>query len=95
MQFVTFVDLIGTVVLPIAICLTFDPAPALREQDPERVGNDRATPRLRAEHHFAVRELCGTFCFSMQFVTFVDLIGTVVLPIAICLTYALIRSAIR
>jgi chitin synthase len=37
-----------------------------------------------------VRNLCGTFCFSMQFVVFMDLIGTVVLPIAISLTYALI-----
>ncbi|KAL8277525.1 hypothetical protein RQP46_010080 [Phenoliferia psychrophenolica] len=33
-----------------------------------------------------VRNLCGTFCFSMQFVVFIDLIGTIVLPIAICLT---------
>lgn len=37
-----------------------------------------------------VRDLCGTFCFSMKFVVFMDLIGTAVLPIAICLTYALI-----
>ena len=37
-----------------------------------------------------VRNLCGTFCFSMQFVVFMDLLGTVVLPIAITLTYALI-----
>lgn len=36
-----------------------------------------------------VRNLCGTFCFSMQFVVFMDLIGTVVLPIAITLTYTL------
>ncbi|GAA5863628.1 hypothetical protein JCM3774_001196, partial [Rhodotorula dairenensis] len=41
-----------------------------------------------------VRNLCGTFCFSMQFITFIDLIGTVVLPIAICLTYALIINSI-
>ncbi|GAA6003481.1 uncharacterized protein JCM10292_001612 [Rhodotorula paludigena] len=41
-----------------------------------------------------VRNLCGTFCFSMQFVTFIDLIGTIVLPIAICLTYALIINTI-
>ena len=33
-----------------------------------------------------VRNLCGTFCFSMQFVVFIDLVGTIVLPIAICLT---------
>ncbi|KAF9484469.1 glycosyltransferase family 2 protein [Pholiota conissans] len=39
-----------------------------------------------------VRNLCGTFCFSMQFVVFMDLLGTVVLPIAISLTYALIVS---
>ncbi|KAJ7755691.1 glycosyltransferase family 2 protein [Mycena maculata] len=37
-----------------------------------------------------VRNLCGTFCFSMQFVVFMDLLGTVVLPIAIALTYILI-----
>lgn len=37
-----------------------------------------------------VRALCGTFCFSMQFIVFVDLIGTVVLPVAICLTYTMI-----
>ncbi|KAF5326191.1 hypothetical protein D9611_000171 [Ephemerocybe angulata] len=43
-----------------------------------------------------VRNLCGTFCFSMQFVVFMDLLGTVVLPIAISLTYALvIGSAIN
>ncbi|KAI0768653.1 chitin synthase-domain-containing protein [Trametes elegans] len=37
-----------------------------------------------------VRNLCGTFCFSMQFVVFMDLVGTVVLPIAISLTYMLV-----
>jgi chitin synthase len=41
-----------------------------------------------------VRNLCGTFCFSMQFVVFMDLVGTVVLPIAIVLTYALIVGMI-
>ncbi|RIA80400.1 Glycosyltransferase Family 2 protein [Glomus cerebriforme] len=41
-----------------------------------------------------VRNLCGTFCFSMQFVIFMELIGTVVLPVAILLTYALIVSEI-
>lgn len=39
-----------------------------------------------------VRDLCGTFCFSMQFVVFMDLVGTAVLPVAICLTYVLIVS---
>ncbi|KIO19050.1 hypothetical protein M407DRAFT_31299 [Tulasnella calospora MUT 4182] len=37
-----------------------------------------------------VRNLCGTFCFSMQFVVFMDLLGTTVLPVALALTYALI-----
>ncbi|GAA5878360.1 hypothetical protein JCM1840_001390 [Sporobolomyces johnsonii] len=41
-----------------------------------------------------VRNLCGTFCFSMQFVVFIDLVGTIVLPIAICLTYTLIINYI-
>ncbi|WVR09675.1 hypothetical protein IAU60_006750 [Kwoniella sp. DSM 27419] len=41
-----------------------------------------------------VRNLCGTFCFSMQFVVFMDLVGTVVLPVAISLTGALIINSI-
>ncbi|KAF0332974.1 glycosyltransferase family 2 protein [Gigaspora margarita] len=41
-----------------------------------------------------VRNLCGTFCFSMQFVVFMELMGTVVLPIAIILTFLLIISSI-
>ena len=41
-----------------------------------------------------VRNLCGTFCFSMQFVVFMDLLGTVVLPVAIVLTYVLIVGVI-
>src|ERR1700761_5881052 len=41
-----------------------------------------------------VRNLCGTFCFSMQFVIFMELIGTVVLPVAIILTYALMVNII-
>lgn len=40
-----------------------------------------------------VRDLCGTFCFSMQFVVFIELIGTLVLPAAISFTiYLIIRS---
>lgn len=41
-----------------------------------------------------VQNLCGTFCFSMQFVVFMDLLGTVVLPVAIVLTYILIVGVI-
>lgn len=33
-----------------------------------------------------VRELCGTFCCSMQFVIFLELFGTAVLPAAITFT---------
>ncbi|KAJ3306862.1 hypothetical protein HDV03_003899 [Kappamyces sp. JEL0829] len=33
-----------------------------------------------------VNELCGIFCFSMQFVIFLELVGTVTLPAAICFT---------
>jgi len=33
-----------------------------------------------------VRDLCGTFCFSMQFVVFIELLGTLVLPAAISFT---------
>lgn len=42
-----------------------------------------------------VRDLCGTFCFSMQFVIFIELIGTLVLPAAISFTiYVIIYSII-
>ncbi|KAF9535696.1 glycosyltransferase family 2 protein [Crepidotus variabilis] len=42
-----------------------------------------------------VRDLCGTFCFSMQFVVGMELAGTLVLPAAISFTlYLIISSAI-
>ena len=37
-----------------------------------------------------VRDLCGTFCFSMQFVIFMELLGACMLPAAICLFVYLI-----
>jgi chitin synthase len=40
-----------------------------------------------------VRDLCGTFCFSMQFVVFIDLIGTLVLPAAIAFTFYVGKSS--
>jgi hypothetical protein len=39
-----------------------------------------------------VRDLCGTFCFSMQFVVFIELVGTLVLPAAITFTVYLSKS---
>lgn len=43
-----------------------------------------------------VRDLCGTFCFSMQFVVFIELVGTLVLPAAISFTfYVVIMSIIK
>ncbi|TYJ51248.1 chitin synthase 5, partial [Cryptococcus floricola] len=41
-----------------------------------------------------VRDLCGTFCFSMQFVVFMDLVGTLVLPAAISFTLYIIVVSI-
>lgn len=41
-----------------------------------------------------VRDLCGTFCFSMQFVVFMDLVGTMVLPAAIAFTLYIIMISI-
>ncbi|KAF7359215.1 Glycosyltransferase family 2 protein [Mycena sanguinolenta] len=42
-----------------------------------------------------VRDLCGTFCFSMQFVIGMELAGTLVLPAAISFTlYLIIESVI-
>lgn len=41
-----------------------------------------------------IKELCGIFCFSMQFVVFLELVGTATLPAAIAFTLVLIVSAI-
>ncbi|WLF76589.1 Chitin synthase, class 3 [Lodderomyces elongisporus] len=41
-----------------------------------------------------VNDLCGTFCFSMQFVIFIELVGTLVLPAAIAFTIYVIIVAI-
>lgn len=41
-----------------------------------------------------VRELCGIFCFSMQFVVFLELIGTATLPAAIIFTMVLVINSI-
>ncbi|CAO3629086.1 unnamed protein product [Cunninghamella blakesleeana] len=41
-----------------------------------------------------VHDLCGTFCFSMQFVIFMELVGTLALPAAISFTIYLIVMAI-
>jgi len=41
-----------------------------------------------------VRDLCGTFCFSMQFVVFMELVGTLVLPAAISFTLYILVLAI-
>lgn len=41
-----------------------------------------------------VRDLCGVFCVSMQFVVMIDLIGTLVLPAAIAFTFYVVIIAI-
>ncbi|CCF57079.1 hypothetical protein KAFR_0C00840 [Kazachstania africana CBS 2517] len=41
-----------------------------------------------------VRDLCGTFCFSMQFVVVIELMGTLILPLAICFTIYVILFSI-
>lgn len=42
-----------------------------------------------------VKDLCGTFCLSMQFVVFIELIGTLVLPAAIVITiYVIVFSIV-
>ncbi len=40
-----------------------------------------------------VKDLCGVFCFSMQFVVFIELIGTLVLPAAIAFTLYVVVEA--
>ncbi|KAF2164451.1 glycosyltransferase family 2 protein [Zasmidium cellare ATCC 36951] len=42
-----------------------------------------------------VRDLCGTFCFSMQFVVFIELVGTLVLPAAIAFTFYVVALGIK
>lgn len=41
-----------------------------------------------------LKDLCGTFCFSMRFCIFIELVGTLVLPAAICFTIYVIIIAI-
>ncbi|KAJ1555140.1 hypothetical protein HK096_008407 [Nowakowskiella sp. JEL0078] len=41
-----------------------------------------------------VQNLCGTFCFSMQFVVLLDVIGTAVLPISLILLFVLLVQTI-
>ncbi|KAI8367214.1 chitin synthase [Choanephora cucurbitarum] len=41
-----------------------------------------------------VNDLCGTFCFSMQFVVFMELVGTLALPAAISFTLYVVVIAI-
>lgn len=41
-----------------------------------------------------VRDLCGVFCISMQFVVFIELVGTLILPAAISFTLYVIIIAI-
>jgi chitin synthase len=41
-----------------------------------------------------VKDLCGTFCFSMQFMVFVELMGTLVLPAAIAFTFYVVIISI-
>jgi chitin synthase len=42
-----------------------------------------------------VKDLCGTFCFSMQFIIGMELVGTLVLPAAICFTiYVVVVAAV-
>ncbi|KAK3695281.1 glycosyltransferase family 2 protein [Podospora appendiculata] len=41
-----------------------------------------------------VRDLCGTFCFSMQFVVGIELVGTLVLPAAIAFTFYVVIISI-
>lgn len=41
-----------------------------------------------------VKDLCGSFCFSMQFVIGMELVGTMVLPLAICFSIYVVIFAI-
>ncbi|KAG1762104.1 chitin synthase-domain-containing protein [Suillus occidentalis] len=51
-------------------------------------------PTIHKLFELVVRNFCGTFCFSMQFVIGMDLMGTLVLPAAISFTLYLIIISI-
>src|ERR1700722_5372820 len=77
--------------VPQAICKTFVP-------DEFRVLLSQRRRWINSTIHnlfelVLVPDLCGTFCCSMQFVIFMELVGTLVLPAAIVFTGVLIISS--
>ncbi|KAJ3126253.1 Chitin synthase, class 3 [Nowakowskiella sp. JEL0407] len=79
------------VFVPLAICKTIVP-------DEFRVLLSQRRRWINSTIHnllelLLVPDLCGTFCISMQFVIFMELVGTVVLPAAISFTiYVVVKS---
>ncbi|KAJ1566056.1 Chitin synthase, class 3, partial [Nowakowskiella sp. JEL0078] len=79
--------------VPLAICKTVVP-------DEFRVLLSQRRRWINSTIHnllelLLVPDLCGTFCISMQFVIFMELVGTVVLPAAISFTiYVVVKSCI-
>ncbi|KAJ1570006.1 Chitin synthase, class 3 [Nowakowskiella sp. JEL0078] len=79
--------------VPLAICKTVVP-------DEFRVLLSQRRRWINSTIHnllelLLVPDLCGTFCISMQFVIFMELVGTVVLPAAITFTiYVVVKSCI-
>ena len=78
--------------LPSAVCKTVVPD-TFRVLLSQRRRWINSTVHNLAELVF-VRDLCGTFCFSMQFVVGMELAGTLVLPAAISFTIYLIISSV-
>ncbi|KAI8809058.1 chitin synthase-domain-containing protein, partial [Cladochytrium replicatum] len=82
--------------------MMFVPSAVCRTVVPERFGTLLSQRRrwINSTVHnlmelVKVNNLCGTFCFSMQFVVFLDLIGTAVFPASLVITYIMIvESAI-
>ncbi|TPX36035.1 chitin synthase [Synchytrium microbalum] len=81
-----------TVFLPQAICHTTVP-------DTFRVLLSQRRRWINSTIHnlmelMLVKDLCGIFCFSMQFVVMLELLGTLVLPAAVVFTVLLIVNTI-
>ncbi|KAJ1535289.1 Chitin synthase, class 3 [Nowakowskiella sp. JEL0078] len=71
-----------TMFVPLAICKTVVP-------DKFKVLMSQRRRWINSTIHnllelLLVQDLCGSFCFSMQFVVFMELIGTIILPAAVC-----------
>ncbi|KAJ1548572.1 hypothetical protein HK405_002510 [Cladochytrium tenue] len=80
-----------TVFVPAAVCRTTAPSDLKTLLSQRRRWINSTVHNLM--ELLLVRHLCGTFCFSMQFVVLTDLIGTAAMPASLCLLAYTIYAA--